>query len=189
MYFFPFVLWFVGFQIHSVFVHILLSNVACPVALIHLFSLLTKQPWLVWANGLKGNFLNRITMTPLWAQWRLKSPASRLLTQSFIQALIKENIKTPRHWPLCGEFTADRLISPHNGPVTRKCFHLMTSSCENETPTYHNSKYFTGYILTLYYHRSGVSIFVFRGLGYNWNSSAAVTCAEVWPGSPFTNMD
>ena len=27
------------------------------------------------------------------------------LTQSLIQAQIKENIKAPRHWPLCGEFT------------------------------------------------------------------------------------
>ena len=36
---------------------------------------------------------------------RLKSPASRLFTQSFIQAYIKENIKAPPHWPLCGEFT------------------------------------------------------------------------------------
>ena len=24
---------------------------------------------------------------------------------AFIQAQIKENIKAPRHWPLCGEFT------------------------------------------------------------------------------------
>ena len=27
------------------------------------------------------------------------------LTQSFIQTQMKENIKAPRHWPLCGEFT------------------------------------------------------------------------------------
>ena len=40
-----------------------------------------------------------------WPRWRLKSPASRLFTQSCIQAQIKENIKAPRHWPLCGEFT------------------------------------------------------------------------------------
>ena len=40
-----------------------------------------------------------------WAWWRLKSPASWLFTQSSIQAQIKENIKVPRHWPLCGEFT------------------------------------------------------------------------------------
>ena len=34
-----------------------------------------------------------------------QSPASRLLTQSFIRAQIKGNIKAPRHWPLCWEFT------------------------------------------------------------------------------------
>ena len=33
------------------------------------------------------------------------TPASRLFTQAFIQAQIKENIKAPRHWLLCGEFT------------------------------------------------------------------------------------
>ena len=56
-----------------------------------------------------------IKMTSYWAQWRIKSPALRLLTQSFIQAQIKENIKTPRHWPLCGEFTGDRWIPRTNG--------------------------------------------------------------------------
>ena len=44
-------------------------------------------------------------MTSWWARWRLKSPASRLFTQPFIQTQIKENTKAPRHWPLCGEFT------------------------------------------------------------------------------------
>ena len=46
-----------------------------------------------------------ITLTSQWPRWRLTSPASRLFTQSFIQAQIKENIKAPRHWPLCEEFT------------------------------------------------------------------------------------
>ena len=41
----------------------------------------------------------------IWARWRLKSPASRLFTQAFFEAQIKENIKARRHWPLCGEFT------------------------------------------------------------------------------------
>ena len=40
----------------------------------------------------------------------VKSLASRLFTQPFIQAQIKENIKAPRHWPLCGEFTGERWI-------------------------------------------------------------------------------
>ena len=50
------------------------------------------------------NINKRITSL-LWARWRLKSPASRLFTQPFIQAQIKENTKAPRHWPLCGEIT------------------------------------------------------------------------------------
>ena len=56
-----------------------------------------------------------ITMTSQWAQWRLKSPASRLFTLPFIQAQIKENIKAPRHWPLWGEITRDRWIPCING--------------------------------------------------------------------------
>ena len=38
-----------------------------------------------------------------------------IFTQPFIQAWIKENIKAPRHWPLCGEFTGDRRIPRTNG--------------------------------------------------------------------------
>ena len=32
------------------------------------------------------------------------------VNEPFIQAQIKENIKVPRHWPLCGEFTGGRWI-------------------------------------------------------------------------------
>ena len=41
-----------------------------------------------------------IAVASLWARWRLKSPALRLLAQLFIQVQITENIKVPRHWPL-----------------------------------------------------------------------------------------
>ena len=51
--------------------------------------------------------------------WRLKSPATPLFVQPFVQAHIKGNIKAPRHWPLWAESTLTR-------PVTRPC--LMTSS-------------------------------------------------------------
>ena len=51
-----------------------------------------------------------ITMTSWWARWRLKSPVSRLFTQTFIRAQIKKNIEAPRHWHLCGEFNGDRWI-------------------------------------------------------------------------------
>ena len=47
----------------------------------------------------------------------------------FIQAQIKENIKAPRHLPLCGEFTGDRWFPRIKGQWRGKCFHLMTSSC------------------------------------------------------------
>ena len=44
-------------------------------------------------------------------RWRFKSPASRLFTQPFVQAQIKENTKAPRQrWPL---------NFPHKRPVTR----------------------------------------------------------------------
>ena len=41
----------------------------------------------------------------------------------------QRNIKAPRHWPLCGEFTVDRWIPRTKGQLRWKWFHLMTSSC------------------------------------------------------------
>ena len=51
----------------------------------------------------------------IMGRWRLKSPASRLFIQPFIQTQIKENTIAPRHWPLCGEFTGDRWIPRAKG--------------------------------------------------------------------------
>ena len=55
-------------------------------------------------------------------QWRLNRRDSvsnhqphDLFTQPFIQTQTKENIKAPRHWPLCGEFSGDRWIPRTNG--------------------------------------------------------------------------
>ena len=70
-----------------------------------------------------------IRVTSQWPRWRIKSPASRLFTKSFIKTQIKESIKAPRHWPLCGEFTGDRWIPHTKGQQRGKCFHLMTTSC------------------------------------------------------------
>ena len=75
-----------------------------------------------------------IILMSYWARWRLKSPASRLFTQPSIQAQIKENIKAPRHWTLCGEFTGDRWIPRTKGQQRGKCFHLMTSSWHFKNP-------------------------------------------------------
>ena len=46
----------------------------------------------------------------------------RLFTQPLIQTQIKENMKAPRHWPLCGEFTWGQVNSLHKRAVTRKMF-------------------------------------------------------------------
>ena len=78
-------------------------------------------------------------MTPWWARWRLKSPASRLFTQPFIRAQIKVNIKAPRHWPLCGEFTGDRWIPPQ-----------MASNAENVSIWWRHHEYHDCYQGTLH---------------------------------------
>ena len=51
-----------------------------------------------------------IIVASQWAPWRLKSSTSRVLAPPFVQAHMKENVKTPRHWPLWGESTDDRWI-------------------------------------------------------------------------------
>ena len=56
------------------------------------------------------------------ARWRLKSPASPLLTQPFNQVQIKENIKAPRHCPLARGIHRWPVNSPHKWPVTQKMF-------------------------------------------------------------------
>ena len=71
------------------------------ISLFHCFSTM-QTSWM--------EFSLNITMTSQWVRWRLKSPASRLITQRFIQGQIERNIKAPRHWPLWGEFTGDRCI-------------------------------------------------------------------------------
>ena len=47
-----------------------------------------------------------------------------LFIQPFIRVHIKDNIKVPRLWSLCEEFTGPRapVNSPQKGPVTRKMF-------------------------------------------------------------------
>ena len=80
------------------------------------FNLKAQSQWLLWPKGLEwtkeaictlglalcgSQSIFNITMTSQWAWWRLRSPVSRLFTQPFIRAQIKENIKAPRHWPLC----------------------------------------------------------------------------------------
>ena len=55
-------------------------------------------------------------------RWRLKSPASPLFTQPFIQAHIKENIKSSASLAFVRGIRRWALNSPYKGPVTRKMF-------------------------------------------------------------------
>ena len=76
-----------------------------------------KYTWLppcILLHGLHTAEHIGIIMTSKWGRWRLKSPASRLFTQAFIQAQTKENIKAPRHWPLWSEFPAQRASNAEN---------------------------------------------------------------------------
>ena len=43
-------------------------------------------------------------------------------TQSFIQTQIKENIKAPRHWPLCGEFNRTGEFPAQRASYTENVF-------------------------------------------------------------------
>ena len=68
------------------------------ISLVHCIGTLVIR-WLV--------LLLFITVILQWARWRLKSPALRRFAQPFVQAQIKENVKTPRHWPFWGECTSE----------------------------------------------------------------------------------
>ena len=97
--------------------------------------LLTKGAVIFWTScdSYLIDWFQRVKFTVFqhwFSLWRLKSPVSRLFTQPFIQAQIKENIKAQCHWPLWGEFTGDRWIPRTKGQWRGKCFHLMTSSCD-----------------------------------------------------------
>ena len=67
-----------------------------------------------WLHCKLSFFRQLITMTSKWALWRVKSPASRVFVQPFVQA----QIKALRRWPLW-ELPVD---SSHKGPVTLKLF-------------------------------------------------------------------
>ena len=77
---------------------------------VHVFSCMMVESHEIvhmWTVHHLGTIL-LITVTSQWARRCLKSPASRLFTQPFIQVQIKEHIKAPRHWPLRREFTGVR---------------------------------------------------------------------------------
>ena len=94
----------------------------CTGSMLVIFSLAKDKNCLMWSA--KCHHIDVI----------IRAMASQITGTSIVcltvvQAQIKENVKALRHWPLCGW----PVNSLHKGPVTRKCFHLMTSSCLIET--------------------------------------------------------
>ena len=60
-------------------------------------------------------------MTSQWARWRLKSPASRLFTEAFIQAQIKKH-QSSASLAFVRGIHRGPVNSPHKWPVTGKMF-------------------------------------------------------------------
>ena len=89
-----------------------------------------------------------ITVTSQWAQWRLKSPASRF--NYLFMRRSNETSKLRGVTGLCGgnspvKFTGDRWIPHTKGQWRGKCFHLMTSSCSTDGACHkqaHPSRFF-----------------------------------------------
>ena len=65
-----------------------------------------------------------------------------IVYSAVIRAQIKENIKAPHHWPLCGEFTGDRWAG--NSPGTGEFPAQKASNAENVSIWWrHNVCYWT----------------------------------------------
>ena len=81
-------------------------------------------------------------MTSWWAQWRLKSPASRLFTQPFIQGADPRNMKAPRHWPVTGEFHAQKARYAEMFPfddvifTLQFCYYSLSFACLDSGAVY-----------------------------------------------------
>ena len=72
--------------------------------------------------------------------WRLKPPASRLLTQPFIQEKINENIKAPRHCPVYGAFDLGwRCLFPE--ATFTLCQPPCPSPCPYQSPCPNNNHF------------------------------------------------
>ena len=68
------------------------------------------------------------TMTSKWARWHLKSPASRMFTQLFIQRVDQRKHQSSASLAFLRGIHRSPVNSPHKGQLRGKCFHLMTSS-------------------------------------------------------------
>ena len=105
---------------------------------------LTRRQWVNWESRktssriqaeIKGNFRDTSHGIPRvhYGDVIMTTMASQITSLTVVYSIVysgadQRNIKSPRHWPLYGEFTGDRWIPRTNGQFRGKCFHLMTSS-------------------------------------------------------------
>ena len=86
-----------------------------------------------------------IIMTSWWARWRLKSPAYRLFTQTFLPALIKENIRVTGHCggnsPVTSEFPTQRASNAGNVSIWWRHHEANVWLYPVNTTTYYKRNY------------------------------------------------
>ena len=100
-------------------VHLCYNNQQCMASV--------KQ-WLTKEPEISPDLAHHITMTSWLARWRLKSPASRLFTQLFIEGADQRKHQSSASLAFVRGIHRWPVNSPHERRVKRKCFHLMTSS-------------------------------------------------------------
>ena len=87
--------------------------------------------WSRYGTNFKSCTLNDNTETPKWARWHLKSPASPLFAQSFVQAADQRNHQSSASLAFVRGIHRWPVDYPHKGPVTRKMFPLDDIIMEN----------------------------------------------------------
>ena len=78
--------------------------------------------YLLWKQYLAVILKLTITMTPQWARWRLKSPASRLFTPIVYSAADQRKHQSSASLAFVWGIHRRPVNSPHKWPVTRKMF-------------------------------------------------------------------
>ena len=121
--------------------------------------------------------LNVICVTSQWARWRPLSPHLHCLLSCLFRLRSKITSKL-RLTGFCEGNSPGNGGFPHKGPVTRKCFHSMTSSVSDLWSTSHCSDVWNSfYILQGYHSGKHIDIFALSMICQYWND--ALTCSPV----------
>ena len=92
-----------------------------------LLRLISTDYWRVTGHDISAPL--RALQTPQWVRWRLKSPASQLFAH-VCSGADQTKHQTSASLAIVRGIYRSPVDSPHEGPVTRKYFHFMTSSLD-----------------------------------------------------------